>query len=64
MVDREGVRTHTRYTHEQSRARSVAVSRAKSEPRGQQAVEVKGRRVYLRDEAVLRKASEITPRKA
>jgi CRP-like cAMP-binding protein len=68
MVDREGVGIRTRYTHEQFApmigARRVAVSRAMSELRRLEAVEVKGRRVYLRDEAVLLTAAEITPRRA
>ena len=64
MVDREGVGIRTRYTHEQLAAmigaRRVAVSRAMGELRSLGAVEVKGRRVYLRDEDVLRRAAEIT----
>jgi CRP/FNR family cyclic AMP-dependent transcriptional regulator len=64
MVDREGVGIRTRFTHEQLAAmigaRRVAVSRAMGELRSLGAVEVKGRRVYLRDEDVLRRAAEIT----
>jgi CRP/FNR family cyclic AMP-dependent transcriptional regulator len=56
MVDREGVGIRTRFTHEQLAAmigaRRVAVSRAMGELRSLGAVEVKGRRVYLRDEDV------------
>jgi len=68
MVDREGVGIRTRYTHEQFAtmigARRVAVSRAMGELRGLAAVEVKGRRVYLKDENVLRRAAEVTRREA
>jgi CRP/FNR family transcriptional regulator, cyclic AMP receptor protein len=67
MVDREGVGIRTRYTHEQFAAmigaRGVAVSRAMSELRRLGTVEVKDRRVYLRDEEALRRAAEIAPRK-
>lgn len=53
VVSREGVGIRTRYTHEQLAAmvgsKRVAVSRAMS---------VKGRRVYLKDQAVLRRAAE------
>jgi CRP/FNR family transcriptional regulator, cyclic AMP receptor protein len=68
MVDREGVGIRTRYTHEQFAAmigaRRVAVSRAMGELRRLGAVEVKGRRVYLRNEDALRRAAEITPPEA
>ena len=68
MVDREGVGIRTRYTHEQFAAligaRRVAVSRAMGDLRKLGAVEVKGRRVYLRNEDALRKAAEITPPEA
>ena len=68
MGDREGVGIRTRYTHEQLAAmigaRRVAVSRAMGELRQLEAVEVKGRRVYLRDEGALRKAAEIAPPEA
>ena len=64
MVDREGVGIRTRYTHEQFAAmigaRRVAVSEAMGELRSLGAVEVKGRRVYLRDEDALRRVAEIT----
>jgi CRP/FNR family transcriptional regulator, cyclic AMP receptor protein len=64
MVDREGVGIRTRYTHEQFAsmigARRVAVSRAMGELRSLGAVQVKGRRVYLRDEVALRRAAKIT----
>jgi CRP/FNR family transcriptional regulator len=62
VVTPEGARIDTRYTHEQlatmTGAKRVAVSRAMSELRRLGAVEVKGRRVYLRDDAALRKAAE------
>jgi CRP/FNR family transcriptional regulator, cyclic AMP receptor protein len=68
MVDREGVGIRTRYTHEQFAAmigaRRVAVSRAMGELRRLGAVEVKGRRVYLRNEDALRRAAEIAPPEA
>jgi CRP-like cAMP-binding protein len=65
MVDREGVGgIRTRYTHEQFAAmigaRRVAVSRAMGELRSLGAKEVKGRRVYLREEGALRRGAEIT----
>ncbi len=67
MVDRECVGISTRYTHEQFAAmigaRRVAVSRAMGELRRLGAVEVKGRREYMRDENTLRRAAEIIPRK-
>jgi CRP-like cAMP-binding protein len=67
MVDREGVGIRTRYIHEQFAAmigaRRVAVSRAMSELRRLGTVEVKDRRVYVRDEEALRRAAEIAPRK-
>jgi CRP/FNR family transcriptional regulator, cyclic AMP receptor protein len=63
VVTREGVGIQTRYTHEQLAtmigAKRVAVSRAMSGLRRGGAVEVKGRRVYLRDEAALRGAAEV-----
>ena len=64
MVDREGVGIRTHYTHEQFAAmigaRRVAVSEAMGELRSLGAVEVKGRRVYQRDEDALRRVAEIT----
>lgn len=67
MVDREGVGIRTRYTHEQLAtmigAKRVAVSRAMSELRRLDAVEVRGRRVYLKDEAALQRAAEVIPAK-
>jgi len=68
MVDREGVGIRTRYTHEQFAAmigaRRVAVSRAMGELRRLGAVEVKGRRAFLRNEDALRRAAEIIPPEA
>jgi CRP-like cAMP-binding protein len=68
VVDREGIGIHTRYTHEQLAtmvgAKRVAVSRAMGELRGLEAVEVKGRRIYLEDKAALRRAAEIGSREA
>ena len=62
MVDREGVGTRTPYTHEQIGARRVAVSRAISKLLRLEEVEVKGQRVYLRDETALKRAAEVTRR--
>jgi CRP/FNR family transcriptional regulator len=63
VVTREGVGIQTRYTHEQLAtmigAKRVAVSRAMAGLRRGGAVEVKGRRVYLRDGAALRGAAEV-----
>ena len=62
VVDREGLGIRTRYTHEQFAAmigaKRVAVSRAMNQLRTLEAVEVMGRRVYLKDEAALRRAAE------
>jgi CRP/FNR family transcriptional regulator, cyclic AMP receptor protein len=63
VVTREGVGIGTRYTHEQFAsmigARRVAVSRAMARLRRVGAVEIKERRVYLRDQAALRQAAEV-----
>jgi CRP/FNR family transcriptional regulator, cyclic AMP receptor protein len=68
VVSREGDGIRTRYTHEQLAtmigARRVAVSRAMGVLRRIGAVEVKGRRVYLKDQAVLRRAAEVGQREA
>jgi CRP/FNR family transcriptional regulator len=62
VVSGEGLGIRTRYTHEQFAtmigAKRVAVSRAMSELRELGAVEVKGRRVYLKDENALRRTAE------
>jgi CRP-like cAMP-binding protein len=62
MVNREGVRIDTHYTHEQLAtmigSKRVAVSRAMRELRELGAVEVKGRLFYLKDEAALKRAAE------
>jgi CRP/FNR family transcriptional regulator, cyclic AMP receptor protein len=62
VVSREGVRIDTHYTHEQLAtmigSKRVAVSRAMGELRELGAVEVKGRLLYLRDEAALRWVAE------
>ena len=68
MVDRECVRDkhplHPRAVRRhESVARRGAVSRAMGELRRLGAVEVKGRRVYMRDENTLRRAAEIIPQK-
>jgi CRP/FNR family transcriptional regulator, cyclic AMP receptor protein len=64
VVNGEGV--STRYTHEQLAtmvgSKRVAVSRALGELRRVDAVEVKGRRVYLKDKAALRRAAEVGSR--
>ena len=61
VVSREGVGIRTRYTHEQFAtmigAKRVAVSRAMAGLRRIKAVEVQGRRVYLKDQAALRWAA-------
>jgi CRP/FNR family cyclic AMP-dependent transcriptional regulator len=63
VVTREGVGIETRYTHEQLAtmigAKRVAVSRAMARLRKSGAVEVKGRRVYLKDRAALRRAADV-----
>jgi CRP/FNR family transcriptional regulator, cyclic AMP receptor protein len=63
VVTREGVGIGSRYTHEQFAsmigARRVAVSRAMARLRRVGAVEIKERRVYLRDQAALRRAAEV-----
>ncbi len=68
VVSREGVGIRTRYIHEQLAtmigAKRVAVSRAMTRLRRGGAVEVKGRRVHLKDQAALRRAAEGGPRKA
>jgi CRP/FNR family transcriptional regulator, cyclic AMP receptor protein len=62
MVDREGVKIDTHYTHEQLASmigsKRVAVSRAMGELREVGAVEVRGRLLYLKDEAALKWAAE------
>jgi CRP-like cAMP-binding protein len=62
IVDREGVKIDTHYTHEQLAtmigSKRVAVSRAMGELREVGAVEVKGRLLYLKDEAALKRAAE------
>jgi CRP/FNR family transcriptional regulator, cyclic AMP receptor protein len=62
VVSREGVRIDTHYTHEQLAtmigSKRVAVSRAMGDLRELGAVEVKGRLLYLRDEAALRWVAE------
>jgi CRP/FNR family transcriptional regulator, cyclic AMP receptor protein len=62
VVSRKGVKIDTHYTHEQLAtmigAKRVAVSRAMGELRGVGAVEVKGRLLYLKDEAALKLAAE------
>jgi CRP/FNR family transcriptional regulator, cyclic AMP receptor protein len=67
MVGTAKVSAYARYIHEQFAAmigaRRVAVSRAMSELRRLGTVEVKDRRVYLRNEEALRRAAEIAPRK-
>ena len=66
VVTPEGVGIRTRYTHEQLAtmigAKRVAVSRAMSGLRKVKAVEVKGRRVYLKDQAALQWAAGIDQR--
>jgi CRP/FNR family transcriptional regulator, cyclic AMP receptor protein len=68
VVNGEGVGISTRYTHEQLAtmvgSKRVAVSRALGELRRVDAVEVKGRRVYLKDRAALRRAAEVGSREA
>lgn len=63
VVTSEGVRIGTRYTHEQFAtmigAKRVAVSRAMARLRRVGAVEIKERRVYLKDRAALRRAAEV-----
>lgn len=66
VVGREGTRISTRYTHEQFAtmigAKRVAVSRAMGHLRELEAVESKGRWVYLKDEAALQRAAvEVGP---
>ena len=62
VVSRAGVRIDTHYTHEQLAtmigAKRVAVSRAMGELRGVGAVDVKGRLLYLKDQAALTRAAE------
>lgn len=68
VVTREGVGIRTRYTHEQLAtmigAKRVAVSRAMASLRRVKAVEVKGRRVYVKDRAALQRAAEVEQHKA
>ena len=69
VVDRQGVRIDTQYTHEQLAtmigSKRVAVSRAMRELRAEGAVEAKGRLLYLKDEATLRKvAAEVGRRES
>lgn len=68
VVTREGVGIRTRYTHEQFAtmigAKRVAVSRAMSKLQRIGAVEVRRRRVYLRDQDALRRAAEVGQREA
>ena len=63
VVTREGVGIGTRYTHEQFAsmigAKRVVVSRAMARLRCVGAVEIKERRLYLRDRAALRRAAEV-----
>ena len=69
VVGREGTRISTRYTHEQFAAmigaKRVAVSRAMGHLRELEAVESRGRWVYLKDEAALQRAAaeEVGPPK-
>ena len=68
VVTREGVGIRTRYTHEQLAtmigAKRVAISRAMAGLRRIKAVEVKGRRVYVKDQAALQRAAEVVQHKA
>jgi CRP/FNR family transcriptional regulator, cyclic AMP receptor protein len=61
VVGREGTRIGTRYTHEQFAAmigaKRVAVSRAMGQLRELEAIESRGRWLYLKDEAALQRAA-------
>ncbi len=62
IMSREGVRIDTPYTHRQLGtmigANREAVTRAMTELRGEGAVEVVGRHIYLRDHEALERAAE------